>query len=153
PDASRVASAAEDGRVIVWDARTGKDLRTFRYPGDTSLSATFSPDGRRLAVSTSGGTQIVDAVTGRVERELPLSSCGAPVFSPDGTHIATGNYDVVVWDASSGRLVFSTHVPDGACGVVYSPDGSRMLSGGSQGRVSIIDARTGHRELTFQAQP
>jgi WD40 repeat protein/DNA-binding SARP family transcriptional activator len=151
PDSSRVASAAEDGRVIVWDARTGEHLRTFRYPGDPGLSATFSPDGRRLAVSTPGGTQIVDAVTGRVEQEFP-PSCGAPVFSPDGTHIAMGNDDVVVLDASSGGLVFSTHVPDGACGVVYSPDGSRLLSvGGSH--ATILDARTGRRERTFRAQP
>src|SRR5207248_11417139 len=42
-------SAARDGTVRVWDARTGECLHTLRLPGDRAVGAmALSPDGKLL---------------------------------------------------------------------------------------------------------
>src|SRR5207249_3704846 len=128
PDSNHVVSAAEDGRAIVWDTRTGERERTFTYPGEDMLAATYSPDGRRLVIATTGVTRVVDVATGHVVQVLPGGFCGTPVFSPDGSRVAQGNGPLEEWDVKTGQMVFSKDVPDSSCGVVYSPDGSRLLS-------------------------
>ena len=53
PDGRYFASTLHN-QVMVWDARTGRLLRTFRGHTDHATFATFAPDSRRLA-STSHG--------------------------------------------------------------------------------------------------
>jgi WD40 repeat protein len=56
---------------------------------DWRLSASFSPDGRYLAVSSaSNSVKILDAQTGEVIAELPLIYSKAVAFSPDGLWLA-----------------------------------------------------------------
>jgi WD40 repeat protein len=43
-----VASACGDGRVLLWDAVTGRDLQTLGGATSTAWDAIFSPDGRTV---------------------------------------------------------------------------------------------------------
>jgi len=49
PDGKRLASAAQDRTVIVWDAVTGRKIVTLRGHDTPARSVAFSPDGQRLA--------------------------------------------------------------------------------------------------------
>jgi WD40 repeat protein len=53
PDGRQLASAAEDGRIKLWDPATGQKISTLRDSDGAVFALAFSPDGRWLA---SAGT-------------------------------------------------------------------------------------------------
>jgi WD40 repeat protein len=53
-DGRTVAAGYEDGTVIVWDARAGRELWRSRPHGDLVVSLAWSPDGQTLASSGFG---------------------------------------------------------------------------------------------------
>src|SRR5262249_3160405 len=58
------------------------------------LGASFSPDGRSIAVMADSGLDVIDSTTGRVRWNIPLSSrfYYTPVWSPNGSQIAFTGY-------------------------------------------------------------
>jgi WD40 repeat protein len=92
PDGRRIVSGSYDNTVKVWDAESGRELRTI--PVDDSLySAQFSPDGGRIIRGSFDNTvNIFDAATGREIRSLAgHGNWGASVsYSPDGRRILSG---------------------------------------------------------------
>jgi WD40 repeat protein len=67
-----------------------------------------------------------------------------PVFSSDGTRLATGSYDqtIRVWDVMTGAemLALRAHT-DAIWGLAFSPDGKRLASASWDGtaRVFLLD--------------
>jgi WD40 repeat protein/class 3 adenylate cyclase len=100
PDGSRLLTTggmddigAEDNTVRVWDANTGEELLVLRGHASQVVLGTWSPDGRRIASSSSDSTtRIWDAETG--EELLTLSTpafyCPFARWSPDGRYVAVG---------------------------------------------------------------
>jgi len=158
PDGSRlVTTAANDPRTIIWNTRTGRPRLTVPiaegYPG----GASFSPDGRLVAIGDTGdvaGIRIVDARTGDPVRTIGEGEVDyfSPSFSPDGTTIgARSARDVVVYDVATGQQVLNIPGAAGDKGVViYSPDGSRIATSCCEGSPTIWDARTGRKLLTLE---
>jgi WD40 repeat protein len=58
PDGKTVATAGYAGRVILWDAASGKERRRWQLPGTVGCVA-FAPDGRHLATGNGNGTVYV----------------------------------------------------------------------------------------------
>ena len=56
PNGNLVLTASQDGTARLWDADTGRQLRTFR--GDTAAldGAAFSPDGKLVVTAARDGT-------------------------------------------------------------------------------------------------
>lgn len=114
PDSTRVATAAG-----VWEARTGGPVSSFDPRVSNHNLATFSPDGRLVAVAphffvsgarhiltTSGRATVFDAKTGRAVLILPPDPAVSARFSPDGRRIAvTSGGTVTVWTVPAGKLV------------------------------------------------
>src|SRR5262249_26259457 len=66
---------------------------------DTAV--TFSPDGKRLVVSSTSGLQVWDATTWLELFTLPSQATPRAAFSPDGTRLATrSGEEVTIWDAA-----------------------------------------------------
>jgi WD40 repeat protein/serine/threonine protein kinase len=58
PDGKLLATADDDGRLILWEAATGKNLNDWKLSGAiTSLA--FAPDSRHLAVGNGNGTAYI----------------------------------------------------------------------------------------------
>ena len=158
PDGSTLAASAADGRILRWDARSGKQ---FGNPlsagrpavGNVALDLAFSPDGERLAAAFAklgddGGTAVVWRLSDgkelyRANIDGGYGRGSAVAFSPDGRLLATGggSGEIKFWDARSGRRDGRTLT--GTAGWVLSldfdPTGRQLVSSGSDGSTRIWD--------------
>lgn len=104
PDGKIIASGGSDQPINLWDADTGKLLRTLTEHAGSVYSVAFSPDGKTFA---SGGDdhkiRIWEFQTGKLLETLehlgPVQSIG---FSPDGQTLVSGSADatVKIWQRS-----------------------------------------------------
>lgn len=111
-------------------------------------SISVSPDGKRLA--TSGYDSIVriwDTETGNFERALVghEGQVAGMAWSPDGKYLASaGYYNTRVWDTVTGMPVRILRGKYGASLVAWSPDGTRLLTGGGgSGQLALWDVAAG----------
>jgi WD40 repeat protein/tRNA A-37 threonylcarbamoyl transferase component Bud32 len=165
PDGARVASASPDGKVRVWNARTGLLLSSPEGHTKNASGVHWSPDGSLLASAGRGAVKVWDAGTGREVRTLGRSEMFTSVcFSPDGKRLAaaTGEQlkagEVRVWDVGTGREELSLKEFGGPVkSVCWSPDGARLACASEQtpvvGEVTVWDARTGRKEHSLDEAP
>ena len=151
PDGRHLATAAGDRVAILWDAKTGRKLRTFPVSSQWVVAVAFSPDGKRLLTGSKDALAMIwDVETGR--RLTVLRGHAAPVwsvaFSPTGDHALTGSEDntAALWDARTGEKVrtFQGHALM-VWSAVFSPKGDRVLTGSADGTAAVWDARSGER--------
>jgi WD40 repeat protein len=151
PDDQQIASSSSDGRILLWDGRTGTFLRQLANPGGMTgfssiRSVRFSPDGKWvLAASEFAGCAFYDVDTGaelidgkmyekppslldKVRRER----CnGGVAFSPDG-HLAASAYNSVVnvLDTRTGKAIRTLQSAGAPLfGVGFAPDGRAIAWG------------------------
>src|SRR5262249_48939680 len=116
PDGSLLASGSVGlfnrlGEVRLWDAKTGKDVHTFRGHTAAVPRVAFPPDGKRLASAGQDHIiQIWDVATGKNERTLNghMGAVTDVAFGPDGERLASSSRDrtVRLWDIKTGDNYF-----------------------------------------------
>ncbi len=121
PDGTTLLTAGRSSPRL-WDVATGR-LLLHLTGASVATGAAFSPDGRRLAISSltafesPGGVQVLDLEEGRGVRLLRgLSGQLARVgFSPDGRLLAglAHDWQVGLWDRSTGQLLHVLDAPQG----------------------------------------
>ena len=168
PDGKRLLSGSDafpgsdDFTLNLWDAATGKEIRTFTRTwlekdghicGETSVA--FSPDGKRLLSGSYDRTlKLWDAETGADLRTFigHTEHFTSVAFSPDSTRLLSGSADktLKLWDAATGAEVrtFTGHSA-WVSSVAFSPDGKRLLSGSGDETLKLWDAETGKELRTF----
>jgi WD40 repeat protein/DNA-binding SARP family transcriptional activator/tRNA A-37 threonylcarbamoyl transferase component Bud32 len=159
PDGSRVAAIWwSDQAVRVFDLRSGRRVAQIRAPAP-GFTTSFSPDGRRLAVSAlDGGGFVADARSGRRLFALDGSGGANDVdWSPNGKWIATASPDsrVRILDARTGkaRFTLSGH-KSSVVAADWSADSSRLATGSSDGtaKVWVVDSQEAREQLSISAQ-
>jgi WD40 repeat protein/tetratricopeptide (TPR) repeat protein/predicted Ser/Thr protein kinase len=158
PDGTRLA-AVQGSDVTVWDAAAGKEMTTIKPPPLTSryISAVaFSPDGKRLAEG-SFNIQVWDLGANRGAPVLTLegdaSSPTLLAFSPDGNYLAgAGGWQrqLTVWDARTGKKIYSRDVQSFVNRLAYSPDGKRLALGSLDKTIKVWEAVSGTLLRTFR---
>jgi WD40 repeat protein len=142
-DGSTVAVAADDGRVLVVDAHSGRLKQTIR-PQKGPLSVTtvaFSHDGTLASGSWAGIVNLWNPTTGK-ELGHPTLVAQAPVsaiaFAPDGKTFATSGGSsghTKIW-VTSTRQQLGDDFPggEGSWGnVAYTPNGRYLFSAYADG--------------------
>jgi len=101
PDGGSIASASGDGKIRVWDSRTGGPIRTLTIPSVSGAKTKFYTDVWSVA------------------------------FTPDGRCLASGSWDSAIrlWDSNSGALVRTLGGHAGPVrSVAFSNDGRWLVS-------------------------
>jgi WD40 repeat protein len=133
---------------FLWDVATGKSRQ---LAGRVQIYATFSPDGRTIALldenerSHARAIKLVETATGREKRSIPIADQKAYLvlagFSPDGCLLAghyglpdsprewnTGPFWLKWWDCATGQEVgsFAGQAPENAYNARFSADGQLL---------------------------
>ncbi len=56
PDGRRLSGCSEDGRVVVWEPNSGREIVTWRNRAKGFAASCWSPDSQRLAIADPDGT-------------------------------------------------------------------------------------------------
>ena len=155
PDGARLLTGSWDHTAKLWDAATGKLLRTFEGHTDLVSSVALSSDGTHAVSGSEEGTvKVWDVGTSALLHSIDAhqSSVRGVAISPDGTRLASGGEDQTakVWDATSGALLatFKGHTGD-VISVSFSRDGRRLLTGSWDKTAKLWDVGTGSLICTF----
>jgi WD40 repeat protein len=99
-----------DKTARLWEAETGRQVRSFKGHTDSLTSVAFSTDGRD--VLTGGGDRTARVWAARTGREVRrfkghIGWVMSVAFSPDRRYVLTGSLDVTarLWEAATGREV------------------------------------------------
>ena len=100
-----IASAGIAKVVKVWDAATGKEIRTFGGYELGVRSVAFSPDSKSLALAVSDKVELWNIASGKLIRSLDdLLFTSFVSYSRDGKMLATGSRDTVrLWTSPPER--------------------------------------------------
>jgi WD40 repeat protein len=160
PDSQYVAlgtyinDGKKQGKVLVFDIRTGKNVLTYQSHTNGIKAVGWSPDGKRIAAGTVEGTvQVIDVATGQqvltyTGKNGALSSVYQLAWSPDGKYLAeSSGGSVQLRDPDTGEMI-STIVDDAADQLAWSPDG-KYLGIAVSHEVQIWDISTGQKTQTL----
>lgn len=153
PDGTRAACWQSGSGVSQWSVTDGKEQQ---------ISATdarvggFLPDGRLLVSCGDSGNQLciynIDSETADEAFDGTSSTIGRISIAPSGQYAATtisGQGSVSLWNVSD--FVLATRLNHGSA-VCFSPDSKRLAIGRYDGRLSIVDVKSGDTQLNFTAQ-
>lgn len=143
PEGRRVAVAALDGRVWVWDVDRPGEAKSRTLHQEKVNSVSFSPGGDRVVTASEDHTARVWEVSG-ADQPIVLSGHRGPVnsafFGPDGETVVTASDDATVriWSRHGGAARTVLHGRGGAViQARYGPDGRFVVGGSDDGSVRV----------------
>lgn len=142
PDGKALATGTYHGGAKLWDAKTGKLVRTLDAGlVRGGLTPVFSPDGKVLAIGNRNSTtRLFDPATGKLLHELDRKMTQGIAFSPDGKVLATTyvNGNLGLWDVATGKLLHEAKSgAEELFTVTWSPDGNLLVTAGLRGQVTL----------------
>ena len=143
PDGRYVAAEDNQGTVGIWDADSGALIKTVAndvFPANEE--GEFSPDGTMLATRLVGEIVIYEVPS---LEEIARITGLEPRFSPDGSKLAVLNRDdgISLWNTTTWEPEQeTTDRLSNARQMNWSDDGTRLVIGGGQSEVHVVDARS-----------
>jgi WD40 repeat protein len=155
PNGKLLASSGRDPMVRLWDAVTGKLVKTLAVASSVAAKfLAFSPDGQLLAVSDLEAIHFWDTTSWKMLAEQRVVAQWALAFSPDGKRFAAGvpPTGLTVWhlcrapekspDGPQLTLEADADVAkSGASALCFSPDGGKLAWVGVDAKVHLRDIR------------
>lgn len=146
-DGSLLATAGADNRVIIWDARSGTELRV--VSGTLTVSLAFNSGHTLLATGEIGGKVLLwDVQNGSEVKELrgQTGVVTSLAFSSDGEYFASSDEHglVLLWDKTFSKPLKSLDSgSQGFTAVAFSPNNNLLTSAGSDGVIHLWSVASG----------
>jgi photosystem II stability/assembly factor-like uncharacterized protein len=160
-DGTRLASTDQFGAAHIWDAATGKELRTLDTgDGRWGFVVAFSRDGKRVAAGNRR-VAVFETESGKLLARLDLHAterATALAFSADGSRLATACRDrsVRVWSLEDGSSERMWTLKGGVGALAFSRDGRTLGAAKHYGKCHFWDMAFGDeiaRDETRRARP
>jgi WD40 repeat protein len=156
-DGRQLASAGEDGTLVIWDLATRQPLFKLAGPKVAVSALAFSADGHRLVAAgrTQATLTLWDLQRRAVEGTLEghTSTVWSLAFSPDGGRLASAGTDrsILLWDVATRQRQATLQGHERTVwALAFSADGRRLASAGADPAVLVWDLGSGKpaRKLT-----
>jgi len=134
PNGNEVATGSADNATTIWNAASGKALRTFYYHQGKVNFIAYSPDAEMILTGAKDGRAVIWNPKNRlVEREFAESGpIEAVAFSRSGMFVITGSDNKLakIWDSRNSKLVCTLKGHQGIVeAVAMNPEGGTALTG------------------------
>lgn len=149
PDGTIVATGAGEGGVRLYDAKTGKFIKSIGAAGDRSIC--FSADSKQI---TAGGYHmdklvgLWDLASGKRtqtfvgQTEWEADACR---ISPDGKLLASTGTDkqILIWEIATGKLRHQLPQSVRINALAFTPDSTTLIAGGGNKLLQCWNMVTG----------
>lgn len=146
PDGKYAVSLSGDNTIKVWEASTGREIRTLGGHEYSAKSAVFSPDGRYILSGGVGDIKLWETATGKEIKSYP-GDAESFAFSPDGRYALSASdktNGIRLWEVSTGNTIRTFQGHSGpVISIKFSPDGRYALSGSADKTARLWDVSTG----------
>src|SRR5215213_7520244 len=147
-----LAIAYEDGKIPVFDSKTGKISSPLEIGGRPHVSG-FSPNGTWLVAGSESGVVTIWNLSDRKITSGLKHRNGvlALAFSPNNRTVATGGKDntAVITDLRSGNELVRIPNQNWVRDLAFSPDGLWLVTVSDDHRIRIWDTTTGKERLSM----
>jgi WD40 repeat protein len=148
PDGKTIATASYDKLIKLWDAGTGKEIRTLKDHIDAIYSIAFTPDGKRLVSGAADRSiKVWNPETGErlFTMSEPTDGVNSVAVSPDGKWIAAAGQDktIRIWKLEEKGATLAVSMiahEDAILKVVWSRDGKMLLSSSADRSLKLFRA-------------
>lgn len=162
PDGKRIITTGWDGRAVIRDIDTERELQSLQIDGRL-YDIAIHPDGQIIALGGDNGIlRLWDIETNEVTELVAADTDSpqrAPLFNHDGTQLISTNAGTInIWNLETLEITrsFAAHDGNFIPAVHFSPDERLLISSGDDGLVKIWDVATGellqtldHREISY----
>ena len=145
PQGSLLATADEDGEVVIWDANNGKEVTRLPDQINSITSLIFSSDGHLVAVGDDeGGLTLFDVAKREIRPRLQghMRVIRQVAFAPDSMTLATASGDstLKLWNVATGHIALTLQHTGPVTDVSFSNDGNLMATCGADATARLWHA-------------
>lgn len=133
-DGNDLVSGGADGKVILWDVKSGLPLRRIEAHDGWTRCVAFNYNGTLIASGGDDGKiQIWNSSDGKLQNSIIAHSkwVQSLTFSPDGKYIVSGGHDnyLVMINTATGSIVFHSPRQDNyVLSVAFNSNGKNFVS-------------------------
>ncbi len=152
PGGRQFVTGGEDGKVIVWDKKTGKLVRELREYKDGVAAVQFTDKSTLMCAGRDGTFEWIDFKTGETSKQFSGAKQGSYhyrfVVTPDQKFAwnTLNKREILVWDLSSQELAETITIPAGEAEhilqLAMSPKGTRVAISDGEGSITTYDSKT-----------
>ena len=156
PSGSAVATAGQDGRVLIWSAAEGRVSRAIDVGSGWVENVAWSPDGQRLAASCSRQVRTYGVDGAEVWRSDDHPSTVSAIAWSSVGELATACYGrATFFDAVTGELRQKLEWQGSLVSMVLSPDAGIVACGSQDNSVHFWRRSTGEDSMMsgYPAKP
>src|ERR1700760_3502111 len=137
PDAQKIVTCADDGKIKLWDVRSGFCSVTFTEHTSGVTACEFAKRGTVLfTASLDGSVRAFDLIRYRCFRTFTAPkrlSFSSIAVDPSGEVVAAGSldsFDIHIWSVQTGQLLDRLSGHEGpVSALAFAPNGGLLVSG------------------------